>query len=153
MGPLMISQDKQKALENAYQAGADAEVAELADWCRERINKHHHIKLNEPCPACHAWEQTISHLSAKPAFKLTGFKAVMDDAYKLATADELDRIVKLIEGLPFIWMGDTQLVQISRDKIIEAIQIPAAECSCDPCGDRECDCWGKRCDYCQNQDG
>jgi len=23
-----------------------------------------------------------------------------------------------------------------------------SECTCDPCGDRDCDCYGKRCDFC-----
>lgn len=25
------------------------------------------------------------------------------------------------------------------------------ECSCDPCGSRECDCYGKICDYCERK--
>lgn len=35
---------------------------------------------------------------------------------------ERERIVKLIEGTAFIWMGEKQLIQVSRDELINLIK-------------------------------
>jgi hypothetical protein len=35
---------------------------------------------------------------------------------------ERERIVKLLETQPFIWAGDTQMLTISRDALIELIE-------------------------------
>jgi len=44
-------------------------------------------------------------------------------------------------------MADKNIVVFDEDGT------PITECCCDPCGDRECDCWGKRCDWClENND-
>lgn len=149
----MINSDKLKLMENAYQAGAEAEILEMVAWLEERVNKHQHLKLNEPCHSCLAWQQAIQHLSDRPARKPDTLRALMDETSAVATKDELARVIKIIEQTPFIWMGDTQAIQISRDKLIESLQLPVDECSCDPCSDRNCDCWGKRCSYCESQDG
>jgi hypothetical protein len=36
--------------------------------------------------------------------------------------EERERITKLIETLPFIWMGDIQLIQTSRDELVKMIR-------------------------------
>lgn len=35
---------------------------------------------------------------------------------------ELARILEILESCPFIWMGETQLIQISRDSLIKLIK-------------------------------
>lgn len=37
-------------------------------------------------------------------------------------AKEQERIIELIERLPFIWGGTTQMIQTSRDKVISLIK-------------------------------
>lgn len=39
-----------------------------------------------------------------------------------ADKDLRERLAKLIETLPFIWCGDTQLIQVSRDQVIEMVR-------------------------------
>ena len=35
---------------------------------------------------------------------------------------ERERIIKILESTPFIWMGDKQFIQVSRDDLIELIK-------------------------------
>ena len=37
-------------------------------------------------------------------------------------AKERERIIELIESLPFIWGGTTQMIQTSRDEVIALIK-------------------------------
>ena len=37
-------------------------------------------------------------------------------------AKERERIIELIERLPFIWGGTTQMIQTSRDQVIQLIK-------------------------------
>jgi len=39
---------------------------------------------------------------------------------------ERDRVLGLLEVLPFIWAGDTQMLTISRDALIELIESGAS---------------------------
>ena len=32
---------------------------------------------------------------------------------------------------------------------LKNLETPEVECHCDPCGDKACDCYGKRCDFCK----
>jgi hypothetical protein len=36
---------------------------------------------------------------------------------------EQQRIIELIERLPFIWAGTTQMIQTSRDEVIQIINV------------------------------
>lgn len=53
-------------------------------------------------------------------------RAYFDDILRLKVAfgvsQEAKRIVDLIERLPFIWVGDTQLIQVSRQDVIDLIR-------------------------------
>jgi hypothetical protein len=40
---------------------------------------------------------------------------------------ERDRVLGLLEVLPFIWAGDTQMLTISRDALIELIESGASK--------------------------
>ena len=45
------------------------------------------------------------------------------DFYRNQGADrERERIIELIERLPFIWGGTTQMIQTSRDEVIALIK-------------------------------
>lgn len=46
----------------------------------------------------------------------------IERAFENGRAEEQERIVKLLETVPFIWMGDKQLVQVSRDELIALIK-------------------------------
>lgn len=46
----------------------------------------------------------------------------IERAFENGRAEEQERIVKLLETVPFIWMGEKQLVQISRDELIALIK-------------------------------
>lgn len=35
---------------------------------------------------------------------------------------EQERIIKILESTPFIWMGEKQLIQVSRDELITLIK-------------------------------
>jgi hypothetical protein len=43
-------------------------------------------------------------------------------AFENGRLEEQERIVKLLETVPFIWMGEKQLVQVSRDDLIALIK-------------------------------
>lgn len=43
-------------------------------------------------------------------------------AYENGKSEEQQRIINLLERTPFIWMGDVQLIQTSKDKLIELIK-------------------------------
>jgi hypothetical protein len=43
-------------------------------------------------------------------------------AYENGISKEQQRIINLLERTPFIWMGDVQLIQTSKDKLIELIK-------------------------------
>lgn len=43
-------------------------------------------------------------------------------AFENGRAEERERVVKLLESVPFIWMGDKQLVQVSRDELVALIK-------------------------------
>ena len=72
-------------------------------------------------------------------------KTSLTNAYKAGREAEREYLVSLVEKLAFTWMGDKKLLTIGKDELLDLLQ---AECSCDPCGSPECDCYGKRCDYC-----
>ncbi len=46
----------------------------------------------------------------------------IERAYQNGKKEEQDRIVKLLENQSFIWMGEKQLIQISRDDLIALIK-------------------------------
>lgn len=46
----------------------------------------------------------------------------IERAFENGRAEERERVVKLLESVPFIWMGDKQLVQVSRDELIALIK-------------------------------
>lgn len=46
----------------------------------------------------------------------------IERAFENGRAEEQERIVKLLETVPFIWMGEKQLIQISRDELIALIK-------------------------------
>jgi hypothetical protein len=46
----------------------------------------------------------------------------IERAYQNGRQEEQDRIVKLLENQSFIWMGEKQLIQISRDDLITLIK-------------------------------
>lgn len=43
-------------------------------------------------------------------------------AYENGKREEQERIVALIERLPFIWGGTTQMIQTSRDDVVALIK-------------------------------
>ena len=43
-------------------------------------------------------------------------------AYENGRAEEQERIIKVIELTPFLWMGEKQFIQISRDELIALIK-------------------------------
>lgn len=43
-------------------------------------------------------------------------------AFENGRLEEQERIVKLLETVPFIWMGEKQLIQVSRDDLIALIK-------------------------------
>lgn len=53
-------------------------------------------------------------------------RAYFDDILRIKVAfgvtQERKRIVELIERLPFIWVGDTQLIQVSRNDVVALIK-------------------------------
>lgn len=53
-------------------------------------------------------------------------RGYFDDILKVKVAfgvtQEVKRIVDLVERLPFIWVGDTQLIQVSRDDVVALIK-------------------------------
>ena len=63
-------------------------------------------------------------------------------AYENGRREEQERIIQLLED------ND----QHSIDWIVELIKDPLAECECDPCGNENCTCQGKRCDFCKSKD-
>jgi hypothetical protein len=46
----------------------------------------------------------------------------LQQSYAAGTKTEQQRIVDLLEHTPFIWMGDVQLIQTSRDELIKLIK-------------------------------
>lgn len=53
-------------------------------------------------------------------------RGYFDDVLRIKVAfgvsQERKRIVDLVERLPFIWVGDTQLIQVSRDDVVALIK-------------------------------
>jgi hypothetical protein len=39
----------------------------------------------------------------------------------------------------------------ANDILLDEDGTPITECYCDPCGDLDCSCRGKRCDFCLEQ--
>jgi hypothetical protein len=60
-------------------------------------------------------------------------------AYENGRREERERIIKLLE----------ENDHYSVDWLIELINGQPTECECDPCGDENCTCQGKRCKFCQ----
>ena len=46
----------------------------------------------------------------------------IERAYENGKSEEQQRIINLLETTPFIWMGDVQLIQTSRDELITLIK-------------------------------
>lgn len=73
-------------------------------------------------------------------------------AYENGRREEQERIVKLLEESFYPldygrWQADELLEEIFR-----LIKGEPSECECDPCGNENCNCQGKRCDFCKAQD-
>jgi hypothetical protein len=49
-------------------------------------------------------------------------RAYFEDIISLKVAQEQKRIIELIERLPFIWGGTTQMIQTSRNDVIALIR-------------------------------
>lgn len=63
-------------------------------------------------------------------------------AYENGRREEQDRIVEIIES---------RSNATGRDELITLIRGELTECECDPCGNENCTCQGKRCDFCKSQ--
>jgi hypothetical protein len=46
----------------------------------------------------------------------------LEQAHAAGVKAERERIIELIERLPFIWGGNTQMIQTSRDEVIALIK-------------------------------
>lgn len=46
----------------------------------------------------------------------------LQQSHQAGIDTEQKRIIAVVESLPFIWMGDTQLIQISRDEVVKLIK-------------------------------
>ena len=60
----------------------------------------------------------------EPCLRCDLLQIVHTDALitEMAHTDIRERLAKLIETLPFIWCGDTQLIQVSRQEVAEMIR-------------------------------
>ena len=46
----------------------------------------------------------------------------IERAYENGKREEQERIIELIERLPFIWGGTTQMIQTSRNEVVALIK-------------------------------
>lgn len=56
--------------------------------------------------------------------------------------NEKQRIIEIIES---------RSSATGREELIALIKGEPTECECDPCGNENCGCQGKRCDFCKSQ--
>jgi hypothetical protein len=77
-------------------------------------------------------------------------------AYENGRREEKERIVKVLEEMQETALstntkkGETTAWVIENALVL--INGQPTECECDPCGNENCDCRGKRCDFCKAQD-
>jgi hypothetical protein len=73
-------------------------------------------------------------------------------AYENGKREEQERIVEilnqLIEQRPEDW---THAKGFWFEDVIALIKGEPTECECDPCGNENCTCQGKRCSFCKAQ--
>lgn len=72
-------------------------------------------------------------------------------AYENGRREEQERIIKLLEESFYPldygrWQADELL-----EEIFTLIKNEPINCECDPCGNENCTCQGKRCDFCKSQ--
>lgn len=75
------------------------------------------------CDKCTPAKEVASRIAAemtKP--KIDHAERVREYYRKQGEKREQERIIRLIESIPFIWMGDVQLMQVSRDEVIDQIK-------------------------------
>jgi hypothetical protein len=63
-------------------------------------------------------------------------------AYENGRREEQERIIQLMQE------SDSACVEWA----IALIKDKPTECECDPCGNENCTCQGKRCDFCKDKD-
>jgi hypothetical protein len=86
-------------------------------------------------------------------------KLALDNAFKAGVEQQRDKVlVYLAERVEshnhFMLSGRHCAICISWKQVLNfIIENPVlTECECDPCGNPECKCFGKRCDYCFAKD-
>jgi len=52
----------------------------------------------------------------------TWFEETLQNKITWGANQEQERIVAILESTPFVWAGDVQLIQVSRNKLIEIIK-------------------------------
>ena len=71
---------------------------------------------------------------------------------KKGANQERERIIKLLEKYEIFGVDPVTRLMLDEVALIARINSELGVCSCDPCNDRECDCYGKRCEACKSQD-
>lgn len=74
----------------------------------------------------------------------------IERAFENGKREEQERIIKLIPKYMetvLSWGHET-----ASKELIALIKGKPTECECDPCGNENCTCQGKRCDFCKGQD-
>jgi hypothetical protein len=79
--------------------------------------------------------------------------SVLVDANREEAAEfERERIIKLLEKYGVFGVDPVTRLMLDEVALIARINSELGVCSCDPCNDRECDCYGKRCEACVGKD-
>lgn len=52
----------------------------------------------------------------------TYFQEMLENKIAWGAKQEQERIISLLESTPFIWAGDWQLIQVSRDELIKQVK-------------------------------
>ena len=63
------------------------------------------------------WKDTDEVVTTYGSIQLS-----LEQSYSAGQKTEQERIIKLIERTSFIWMGDVELIDISRDELIKLIK-------------------------------
>jgi hypothetical protein len=63
------------------------------------------------------WKDTDEVVTTYGSIQLS-----LEQSYSAGQKTERERIIKLIERTSFIWMGDVELIDTSRDELIKLIK-------------------------------